>query len=185
MKGSIVIIVLSVAVLIGVFLLGRGSGTATSRATQTQTFEQPGYSARNARVVETGEDGRPVFTLNAAVVRQRPNDGRVQLAAPRVSLVTEEGETLLAEARSGQIREDGSEVRLFGDVKLNGELSGTPIEVRTSILWYETGPNKVTVPAPLTFMQSHGTLEAPGLVADLKQGSITLESFNGTFDPKK
>lgn len=185
MKGSIVIIVLSIAVLVGVFLLGRGSGTVTSRSPETQTFEQPGYSARNARVIETGEDGRPVFTLNAAVVRQRPNDGRVQLAAPRLSVVTQEGETIYAEARSGQIREDGSEVRLFGDVKLNGELSGTPIEVRTSILLYETGPNRVTVPAPLTYRQTHGSLDAPGLVADLKQGSITLESFNGTFDPKK
>jgi LPS export ABC transporter protein LptC len=184
-KGSIVVILLSVAVLIGVFVLSRNSGNVTAPSSQVQPYEQPGYSARNARVVETDENGRPVYRVEAALVRQRPNDSRVQLAAPRMSLETSEGDTVNVEARSGQIREDGSEVHLFGDVKLNGELSGTPIEVETSILKYQTATELVTVPAPVVFRQRRGSMEAPGLVADLKRGLITLESVNGKFDPKK
>lgn len=185
MKGSIVVILLSVAVLIGVLIVGRGSVTTTTRASQSEGYEQPGYSARNARVIETDDNGRPVYTVEAAMVRQRPNDGRVQLAAPRMSLLTTEGETVHAQARSGQIREDGSEIRLFGDVKLNGELSGTPIEIETSILSYDTPTEMVRVPAPVIYRQFRGTMEASGLTADLKQGLITLESVNGKFEPKK
>jgi len=182
-KGSIIVILLSVAVLIGVLLMSRGSGTAITRTSQTQTYEQPGYSARNARVVETDEKGRPVYRVEAALVRQRPNDSRVQLAAPRMSIVTTEGDTVHVQARSGQIREDGSEVQLFGDVKLNGELSGTPVEVATSILYYDTRNEIVRVPAPVIYRQARGTVESSGLTADLKQSLITLESVNGQFEP--
>jgi LPS export ABC transporter protein LptC len=184
-KGSIIVILLSAAVLIGVFILSRGSDTSTTRSSAAQAYEQPGYSARNAQVIETDESGRPAYRVEAALVRQRPNDGRVQLAAPRMSLLTSEGETVHVQARSGQIREDGSEVRLFGDVKLNGELSGTPIEVETSILSYDTPTETVRVPAPVVFRQRRGSMEAPGLTADLKQGVITLESVNGKFNAKK
>jgi LPS export ABC transporter protein LptC len=185
MKGSIVVILLSVAVLVAVLIMSRGSGTATTRASQAEAYEQPGYSARNARVIETDEQGQPVYRVEAAVVRQRPNDSRVQLAAPRMSILTADGDTVHVQARSGQIREDGSEIQLFGDVKLDGELSGTPVEVATSILYYDTPTQLVRVPAPVTYRQARGTMEASGLTADLKQSLITLESVNGQFEPKK
>jgi LPS export ABC transporter protein LptC len=136
-------------------------------------------------VVETDEKGQPVYRVEAALVRQRPNDSRVQLAAPRMSIVTPEGDTVHVQARSGQIREDGSEIQLFGDVKLNGELSGTPVELITSILYYDTPTQLVRVPAPVTFRQGRGNMDASGLTADLKQSLVTLESVNGQFEPKR
>jgi LPS export ABC transporter protein LptC len=184
-KGSIVVILLSVAVLIGVLFLSRGSSTVATRAAGDDVPAQPGYSARDAQVIETDEQGQPVYRVEAAVIRQRPDDNRVQLTAPRMSVVTSEGDTVHVQARSGQIREDGSEIQLFGDVKLEGELSGTPVEVATSILYYDTPTQTVRVPAPVTFRQSRGVMDASGLTADLKQSLVTLESVNGQFEPKK
>jgi lipopolysaccharide export system protein LptC len=183
--GRIVIGLAVVAVIVGAVLLGQGPDIAPEEQTAGQTSDMPGYSARNAEVVETGEDGRPVFTVNAALVRQRPNDSRIQLAAPRMSLVTSEGGTWHIQARAGQIHADGSNVDLYGDVKLNGELAGSPAVIGTSIISYDTRSEIARTHAPVTLSTNGGTLGATGLIANLKESSVRLESnVHGIF-PRK
>jgi LPS export ABC transporter protein LptC len=184
--GRIVIGLVVVAVIAGAVLFGQRSGSTPESQTTGQTSDMPGYSARNAEVVETGADGRPIFTVNAALVRQRSNDSRVQLDAPRMSLLTSDGGTWHIQARAGQIQADGSNVQLYGDVKLNGELSGSPIVVGTSILSYDTRSEIASTHAPATFKTNAGTVGGTGLIANLKESSISLESnVHGTFPRKQ
>ncbi|MGA9366721.1 MAG: LPS export ABC transporter periplasmic protein LptC, partial [Steroidobacteraceae bacterium] len=68
-----------VAVIVASILLSRQQ-SATPAATAVQPNEwDEGYSAQNAQLVETGADGLPLYTLNAATMRQLPNADQVQL----------------------------------------------------------------------------------------------------------
>ncbi|MEJ1960136.1 MAG: LPS export ABC transporter periplasmic protein LptC [Gammaproteobacteria bacterium] len=136
-------------------------------------------------IVETGEDGRPAFTVNARVVRQRSNDSRVQLDAPDMTFLTSESGTWHVIARAGQIQPDGSSVVLFGDVKMNGAVSGTPVVIGTSIISYDTQEEIARSEVPVTFEARGGILGAVGLLANFKDGSVRLQSHvHGTFPPK-
>jgi LPS export ABC transporter protein LptC len=183
--GRILVVLAIVAVVIGVLFFAQGPGSALTQPQASQPSEVPGYSARNAEVVETGADGRPVYTLNARVVRQRPNDARVQLDGPRMSFLSSDGTKWLVAARAGQIHQDGSNVDLFGDVTLDGTLSGTPVSISTSIISLDTRTEIATTHAPVTFDSNGGKLGATGLVANLKDGTLSLESrVHGSFPPK-
>ena len=186
MIGRIVIGLVILAAIVGTLYLGQGPGTSLTRpGTETHSDDEPGYSARDARMIETGDDGRPAFTVDARVVRQRANDSRVQLEGPHMTFLTTENGAWQVDARSGLIQADGSSVDLYGDVKMNGAVSGTPIVIGTSTISYDTRQEIASTGAPVTFDAQGGQLEGTGLVANLKDGSVTLESnVHGTFERK-
>jgi LPS export ABC transporter protein LptC len=184
--GRIIIGLLVVGAIVGALILGQGPAASLVRpGTEARVDDVPGYSARNAQVIETGDDGRPAFTVNARVVRQRANDTRIQLDAPHMTFLTTESGVWRVDARAGQIQADGSNIDLYGDVKMNGELSGTPVVIGTSIISYDTHDEIARTHAPVTFDTRGGTLRATGLVANFKEGSVRLESHvHGTYPPK-
>jgi LPS export ABC transporter protein LptC len=185
MIGRIFIGLIVVAGIVGALILGQGPGTALTRQSATQASDVPGYSARNAEVIETGDDGRPAYRLNARLVRQRANDSRVQLDGPRMSFLAEDGTTWYLVARAGQIHPDGSNVDLFGDVKIDGQVQDTPVTIGTSIISFDTRTEIARTHAPVTFDTKGGRLGATGLVANLKDGTVQLESrVHGRFPPK-
>jgi lipopolysaccharide export system protein LptC len=184
--GRIAIGLLVVVAIVGALLLGQG-GTSTSltRQASAQSSDVPGYSARNAEVIETGADGRPIYTLHARMVRQRPNDQRVQVDGPRMTFRASDGALWNVKARAGQIHPDGSNVDLFGDVILDGKLNDTAVTIETSLISFDTRNEVASTHAPVTFDSNGGRLGATGLVANLKDGTLRLESrVHGTFPPK-
>jgi LPS export ABC transporter protein LptC len=185
MIGRIIIGVLILAVIVGVLVLGQGPGASMARQPTGASTDVPGYSARNAEVVETGDDGRPAYTLNARTVRQRSNDARVQLDGPRMTCLASDGTTWNIAARAGLIHPDGSNVDLFGDVTLDGKVSDVPVSIGTSIVSFDTKTQIARTPAPVTLDRNGGRLSATGLVANLKDSTVRLESkVHGTFPPQ-
>lgn len=185
MIGRVLIGVLIIGVIVGVLILGQGPGASMARKSTDAPADVPGYSARNAEVVETGDDGRPAYTLNARTVRQRANDARVQLDGPRMSFLASDGTTWNIAARAGLIHPDGSNVDLFGDVKLDGTVSDVPVTIGTSIISFDTKTEIATTRAPVTLDRNGGRLGATGLVANLKDGTLRLESkVHGSFPSK-
>lgn len=163
----------------------------------------PGYSASDARIVETGPDGQPRFTLRAASIRQDPRSLEVSLE--RLSMqVQDDGATpWTLTAASGRMPEDASQIDLSGDVRVAGRLgearpsanargsstrrparSGEPLEIRTEALRYEFGPARVSTDADVTLRLTGKWLAASGLEANLKQRQVRLESkVHGHFVP--
>jgi LPS export ABC transporter protein LptC len=183
--GRILIGLVIIAIVIGGLFMSQGPGAALTRKPTDTPADVPGYSARNAVVVETGDDGRPAYTLNSPLVRQRANDDRVQLASPRMTFLASDGTTWHISARAGQIQADGSNVNLFGDVKFNGLVSALPVTIATSIMSFDTQNEIARTPAPVTFDWNGGRLAGTGLLANLKDSTVRLESrVNGTFPPK-
>ncbi|MHB1828022.1 MAG: hypothetical protein ACYCV6_10035, partial [Steroidobacteraceae bacterium] len=58
-----------VAVIIGSLLLSRQEG-APQTTTVAQSDANEGYSARDAQLWETGANGRPLYTVDAALIRE-------------------------------------------------------------------------------------------------------------------
>jgi LPS export ABC transporter protein LptC len=187
MMGRLTSLLVVLALLVGVFLFSRDPGVADTQKAADVPGEEPGYSAKNAVVIETGDDGRPMYTLLADRVRQHPNDNRVQLDSPRLTFVASDGNTWHAKSRSGQIREDGAKVEMFGDVHVNGLLPGAdaPAVIDTSILSFDTKQELVTTHAPVSLDWNGRKLSGTGLIAKLPDHQITLESrIHGSFPPK-
>ena len=176
MIARVVIILAIVGIIIGALILGEGGPSSVVKPASDTSSEVPGYSARNAEVTQTGEDGRPEFVVLSPLIRQQANDERVQLDAPRMTFVSPENGTWHAQSRSGLIRADGSSVDLHGDVKMEGMLSGSPVVINTSTIAFDTRTEIARTPAFFTVDAKGGKLDATGLVANLKEGTLELES---------
>lgn len=172
------------AVVAGIYFLGRGPGLSGTQSSAARPAEEPGYAARNAEMIETGEDGRPMYTLVADLVRQHPNDNRVQLDRPRMTFIASDGNTWYVRAKSGQIREDGAQVELFGDVHVNGRLPGADAAavIDTSILSFDTREEVVSTKAPVSLDWNGRKLSGTGLTAKLPDHKLEMESrIHGSF----
>lgn len=176
MIARVVIVLVIVGIIIGALFLGQGGPSAPVTGGTADAGEVPGYSARNAEVTQTGDDGRPEFVVVSPLIKQQANDERVQLDAPRMTFVSAENGTWHAQSRSGLIRADGSNVDLFGDVKMEGQLSGSPVVINTSTIAFDTHTEIARTPAFFTVDARGGLLTATGMVANLKDGTLELES---------
>ncbi len=181
---SILGLILIIAV--GVFLVDRGPNSPTVRAANARTTGDMGYAALNAEIVETGDDGRPLYTLSAGVIRQSLNSEVVNLEDVRMEFHGEEGNVWTARADYGQILEDAAHVHLTGAVSVSGVLPGSqePARITTDRLSFDTRAEVVRTQSPVTLDWSGRTLRGRGLVASLKANTVRLESnVHGSFSP--
>jgi LPS export ABC transporter protein LptC len=192
-----VIAVVAVAYFIG--RSGRDAADADDVAAQTA---DPGYAARDAVIIETGYDGRERYRVNAQVIRQQNETGVIELemlemnyhpgAQPRVPGEAAPAASLGNEVWNltsdrGQVRADGDDVQLTGNVRVTGSApgSGVPLSLTTTELRINTPTEFIETKAPVKVTWSGHELNAKGLTADLKAGTLRLESdVHGQFAQK-
>jgi lipopolysaccharide export system protein LptC len=174
----LVVALVVVGIIVGTVLLGRQQGGSSTKTPVEATDGVAGYAARKAVLVETGADGRPIYTLNADLIRQRPNDRRVQLDVVQMTYRASDGNEWKVRADSGQIRDDGEQIELYGHVHVDGLLPGSdePAQIQTSVLTLDTRNEIVRTKAPVVLKWGARQLEASGLEANLKSRSVKLES---------
>jgi LPS export ABC transporter protein LptC len=151
----------------------------------------PGYSATDARIVETGPDGNPRYALRAAKVRQDPRS--LEISLEQLSMEVRDAGTApwTLSAAGGLMPEDTSRIDLLGDVRVAGLLGtdaqgagGEPLEIRSEALRYEFAPARLTSDADVTLRLTGKWLEARGIEVNLKQRQVRLESkVHGRFVP--
>lgn len=174
-----------VAIIVGIVLLSR-SDRATDATLAEAPEHDPGYSARDAVIIETGDDGRPRYRLQAETITQAPDDQSVSLNNLVMQYSSEDGTTWHAKARTGKVPESRNRIDLEGAVRLNGTLAGSalPAEVATERLSFDTEAEVANTSAPVTITWSGQRLAARGLRADLKARTLKLESsVHGRYAP--
>jgi LPS export ABC transporter protein LptC len=174
------------ALLVGLVLLTAPQPESVARAAAGQPLHDPGYSALQARLVQTGSDGLPVYTLDAAEIQQQPDRGLVELQQVRLGFRDASGNQWTARAARGELAQGSGVVQLDGDVHVAGTLPGTdePTEITSEHLAFDTNAQVVTTQAPVTIVMSGRELEARGLIARLKDRHVHLESaVHGAFLP--
>jgi len=174
------------SLVVGIVLLSapqRDSGTPSMAGGPRH---DPGYSALKARVVQTGTDGRPIYTLDAEQIQQQPNNGLVELEQVQLGFRDASGNEWTARARHGELTQGSGLVKLDGDVHVAGLLPGTQeaAEITSEHLTVDTNAQVVATRDPVTFTTSGRELHATGMVASLKERNMQLESdVHGSFLP--
>lgn len=185
--------VLPVAAFIAVVVAGwlalyRSESGVGSSAPGVSVTQNPGYSARNAQLIETGPDGKPMYTLLASVIRQQPAAQIVTLDDVRMQLRDPSGNLWSGRADHGQVLEDSARIELLGGVKLWGLVPGgrglQPAQITTNQLFVDTRTDVATTPAPVLLNWAGQLLQGVGLVASLNDRRVKLESdVHGLFNP--
>ena len=182
----LVALLAALSLVIGLVLLsGPQRGVVVTGATGAPAPD-PGYAALGAHLVQTGADGQPLYSLDAARISQQPNDDIVRLTQVQMGFRAASGEEWKARADRGELGQDTGVVQLDGDVHVAGLLPGTkdPAEITTEHLSFDTHAQVVTTPEPVTLTMSGRELRAKGLVARLKEGHLELESaVHGSYLP--
>jgi LPS export ABC transporter protein LptC len=197
LKYAAAIAVIGLAYFIGV----RGPADDGADAASAMAPD-PGYAARDAQVIETGFDGQERYRLNARVIRQRTESGVIELedlamnyhvgaqdklpgmSAPAASA---SGDIWHLTSDRGQVRANGDDVELKGNVRVTGPSpdGGEPLSLTTESMRVNTPTEFIETSAPVKLRWSGHELNARGMQADLKAGTLRLESdVNGHFYPK-
>ncbi len=192
---------LVLAVIAGAYFIGRAGRGDTSSDIAT-TLPDPGYAALDAEVIETGYDGRERYRLNAKVIRQQGESGAIDLETlemdyhpgaqgevpgekPRTDKAAAEVWHLKSDR--GQVRADGDDVQLNGNVVVTGRApgSGAPLVLSTDNMRINTPTEYIETSAPVKLSWAGHDLHAVGMQADLKAGTLRLESdVHGSFSNK-
>ena len=184
MSFRLAALVALLVLIVGMVLLTAPQPESVARPAAEQPLHDPGYSAMQARLVQTGSDGRPVYTLDAAQIQQEPNRGVVELQQVRLGFRDASGDQWTARALRGEVAQGSGVVQLDGDVHVVGILPGTgePTEITSEHLAVDTNAQVVTTEAPVKIVMSGRELAARGLVANLKERQVHLESaVHGAF----
>ena len=193
---------LGVTVLITLaYYFGSSAPNATDTDIAGAAPLDPGYAARDAEVIETGYDGRERYRLKAAVIRQQTESGVIELerlemnyhrtpqpAPAAAPAVPGAGEIWHLTSDHGQVREEGNDVELLGNVRVTGPPQGgvEPLTLTTESLRINTPTEFIETDAPVKLRWNGHEIDARGLRADLKAGKLSLESdVNGHFLQKK
>jgi LPS export ABC transporter protein LptC len=192
-----------VAVIAVAYFIGMSDRTQDDSDGGDAATSDPGYAARDAVVIETGYDGRERYRLNASVIRQQTESGVIELEKLSMDYHAESqdklpGESAPANASAaevwhltserGLVRANGDDVQLDGNVRVTGPSPGTgePLSLTTESMRINTPTQFIETRAPVRLRWSGHELDARGMQADLKAGTLRLESeVNGHFSPKK
>ncbi|TLY70834.1 MAG: LPS export ABC transporter periplasmic protein LptC [Gammaproteobacteria bacterium] len=174
-----------VALIVGVVVLS-GAQRESAAPAPVGPLHDPGYAARRARLIQTGSDGRALYTLDAAQIQQQPNQGTVDLQQVQLGFRDTSGTEWTARADRGELTQESGVVRLEGGVRLAGVLpdTGERAEISTERLAFDTQSQIVTTLDAVTLLVSGRELHAQGLIARLKERQVQLESaVHGSFLP--
>jgi len=144
----------------------------------------PGYSARKAHLNQTGPDGAPTYTLDAEEVQQQPQAGLIDMSQVVMGFKDSSGDRWTARGNHGQLEQNTGIVKLEGAVHVSGIVPGTedPAEITTEHATFDTNTQVVDSRDPVTLLMTGRKLDATGLVLNLKERHLQLESsVHGTY----
>lgn len=188
MMYRIFAVLVFVVVIGGTIVFGGQQGENTAPTTIEEPLRDPGYAARDAKMVQTGPDGRPLYTLDADVIRQQPNDDTVQLEQARLGFYDANGSLWTARGDSGEVGQNTGKVELMGDVHVSGTPQGTkaPLEIATNRLDFDTNGKVASTHDPVSITWSGQQIRGKGMRVTLNDGRMQLESaVHGTAVPNK
>jgi lipopolysaccharide export system protein LptC len=190
--------VVVIAIIAGAYYIGRAGRGDNAADTAAVSLPDPGYAARDAVVVETGFDGRERYRLNAVNIHQQIDSDVIDLEGLDMDYHPGAQERVAGETASpgagdekwhlksdrGQVRANGDDVQLDGNVVVTGQApgSGDPITLATETMRINTPTEFIQTDAPVRLRWSGHQLDAVGMRADLKAGTLRLESkVHGAF----
>jgi LPS export ABC transporter protein LptC len=173
-----ILVVLGIGAAIGALIyLWRvpGGSVIENPAAETEGSE-PGYTAVGARLLEIGDDGQPLYRLNAERVEQPEPGGDIVVTEPRVVYDPAVGSPWTLRAARGVLPPDARQAQLDGDVEVKGIPSGSTamVTIKTTSLHLDVNRQLATSPELVRIDWAGSRLAGRGLRADLKSNDLRL-----------
>jgi LPS export ABC transporter protein LptC len=150
----------------------------------TQDSDLPGYYLLDATLTDYDEQGQPSIRIEAKRINQIDHGSEVSLSNVRVNYQAPNGQNWVMIGDVAHVQPGGKVIDVTGNVKLTGdstEHAGTAI-VTTDALTYNVPDSVVTTKSDVRIDFGAHTLSARGLIANLKERTMRLESrVNGRF----
>ncbi len=147
---------------------------------------RPGYYLNDAVLTDYGPDGKPSVQIQAARIDQVGRGDQVALHDIHVTYAAPGGESWVLSGDRAQIEAGGKAVDVRGDVQLRGvdpNRPGTAV-IRSDRMRYDVADAIASTPDDVRIDFGGESLNARGLVADLRRRTVRLESnVNGHFLP--
>jgi lipopolysaccharide export system protein LptC len=146
--------------------------------------DMPGYYLKDALLTDYDAAGAPSIHLEAERIDQIAHSTEVALSNVRVKYQAPNGQHWLLVGDFGRVEPGGKIIDVTGNVRLQGESTqhaGTVI-VHTDALTYDVPESIASTKSDARIDFGAHTLSAHGLVANLKERTMRLESkVNGRF----
>lgn len=148
--------------------------------------ELPGYYLKNAVLTDYDLAGNPGIRIEAERIDQIDHGNEVALFNVRVNYQTPGGQSWVMVGDTAHVEPGGKVVDIAGNVRLQGE--GTGLEntavIHTDAMSYDVPDAIASTQKDVRIDFGPHTLNARGLVANLKERTVRLESkVNGRFQP--
>jgi LPS export ABC transporter protein LptC len=159
------------------------------RRPHTQFAKQsdlPGYYLKNAVLTDYDLAGNPSIRIEAERIDQIAHGNEVALYNVRVAYQTPSGQTWVMVGDVAHVQPGGQVVDVTGNVRLQDEPTGREgaAVLHTDTLRYNVTDAVASTKSDVRLDFGGHTLTARGLVANLKDRTIRLESkVNGRFQP--
>jgi LPS export ABC transporter protein LptC len=142
-----------------------------------------GYYVRDAVLQGTGDDGRLLYRVAAADVRQVDAGGATVMTDVRVDYTPTAGVPWELVATQGQMPPDRTIIELSGSVVATAREEGSaPLSIRTDYLELDPGTYVARTDRGVLIERARNTLRARGMRAYLKEDRLVLETeVQGTF----
>lgn len=129
---------------------------------------EPDYTMTGFLLQRFGRDGAMRVQLEGDLMRHYPDTETIEIDAPRIREVAEDGRVTLATARRALSNKDGSEVQLSGDAHITrlappGE---SAIEFRSEFLHYFQATEEVRTHLPVLITQGGAEIHADAMTYD-------------------
>jgi lipopolysaccharide export system protein LptC len=155
-------------------------------STESAKSTLPGYYLKNAVLTDYDAAGAPSIRIQAERIDQIDHGTEVALYNVRFDYQSPNGQAWVMFGDVAHVEPGGKIVDVTGNVRLEGqstEHAGTAV-VRTDALSYDVPDAIATTKSDVRIEFGAHTLTARGLVANLKERTMRLESkVNGRFQP--
>ncbi len=161
-------------------------GRRPARSSAAGEAALPGYYLKNAVLTDYDEAGAPSIRIQAERIDQIDHGPEVALYNVRLDYQSTNGQTWVMFGDVAHVEPGGKIIDVAGNVRLEGqstEHTGTAV-VRTDALSYDVPSGVASTRSDVRIEFGAHTLTARGLVANLKERTMRLESkVNGHFQP--
>jgi LPS export ABC transporter protein LptC len=178
--------ILAVAALVVITWNLSNPGHLPTVPTQDQREQTPGYYLKNAILTDYDEQGAPSIRLTAERIDQIDHGTEVALYDVRVDYQAPNGQAWVMFGDRAHVQPGGKVVDMSGNVRLQGFEDGPqgPGVIRADTMSYDVPAGVATTDSDVQITLGKHSLNARGMVANLKDRSVRLEQrVNGHFLP--
>lgn len=137
---------------------------------------EPGYVATHGDLVETGDNGHPLFRLDAERMEQPTPQGTIYLTEPHLDYQPDPGNHWTLTALQGQLPQDASSAELIGNVHAEGRPIGSDslMRIDTDALHLDMPQQLATTQAKVRVNWSGTSLRGRGMRFEMKRNYVEL-----------